>query len=65
MAAQFISAVLSVLWWTVLFPAFLVIATPVILMLALFRKAAYSHSVRRLYLSAIDVWTEYGAWLIS
>lgn len=56
---------MSWLWWVVLLPAVMVLATPVILVRAVFKGTRYGEAVRAMYESGLRLWTEYGMLLTS
>ena len=52
------------IWWILLLPLFLLIATPFILLLAIKGDGTYYRKVRGRYSRVIDFWEE-NAWALS
>jgi hypothetical protein len=54
---------MAFLWWLLLFPILLIVATPYILIVSVFSKAPYRQEVSWRYAGVVDFWKE-NAWLI-
>ncbi len=51
---------LSIVWWILLFPAIWLLATPFILVIAMFRREPYRFGVMKMYGAVTDIWKEWG-----
>lgn len=56
-----VELLVSLLWWIILYPVFWVLATPVILIAAIFRPRPYWQAVRTMYRAVTDFWSEWAA----
>ena len=56
--------VVGFVWWALLLPLFLLLATPVLLLLAIRGEGAYVRKVRKRYAGVIAFWEE-TAWALA
>jgi predicted ferric reductase len=54
----------GLIWWIVLFPLVWVVCAPFILIISIFQKRNYRHSVTDKFRSVNDFWEEWGILLI-
>ena len=56
-----VELLVGLLWWIILYPVLWLLATPVILVAAVFRPRPYWQTVRMMYRAVTDFWSEWGA----
>lgn len=62
--AWVINGIVWFIWWLLLLPVCLLIATPVILLASLRRNGTYGERIRRRYAGVVEFWREH-AWALS